>query len=193
MFLVIANLRRSTIIPLLRRVHLLPGLSRLIRRLRSKRYMVRNPWVSELRPFWMGHLLLLKPNKLQTKRDHDLLVMLDFKVVGFSGRSPLCKRFDPSAKTRRAQKALSVPVDGHRRPRGGRRSPTSDGRPSPNTPMDNGGGNSPFFNDCSDESREPASSIRKPYSGLERVNSDDSNSVSLMKRARSMSKSKRRE
>lgn len=75
-------------------------------------------------------------------------------------------------------------------PPGGRRSPTSDGRPSPSTPMDNDGA-SPFFRDERDDDKDDSAGSPKNVH-LERVNTDGTG-PGLMKRVRSLSKSKRRE
>lgn len=90
-------------------------------------------------------------------------------------------------------------------PGAGRRSPSgSDGKPSPNTPVDKHRTN-PFFqdNDASPKDGKEAcghertpSSPKKPYPGLGRVNSDDTAAsggaaTGLMKRVRSLSRSKR--
>jgi len=83
----------------------------------------------------------------------------------------------------------------------GQRSP-SEGRPSPATPTDRND-NNPFFNDYDDDrkggetisvARDRApSSPRKPHPGISRVNTDDAGGNGLLKRVRSLSKSKRKE
>lgn len=86
-------------------------------------------------------------------------------------------------------------------PPGGRVSPTSDGRPSPRTPMDKSD-NNPFFNDHDGTGEmgeggrrrdQAPDSPKKPHPGLDRINSDDAGGSGLLKRVRSLSKSKRRE